>query len=188
MRRLLLILPLLLLSLGLPARADTPTIEDYAEYDPQVRCSATSKPGTRVLAAWVVRQYGGGSGPFLRPCGSGGVSEHKEGRAFDWSLDATRPADRQRAQRMLQALFATDAAGNPHARARRMGVMYLIWNDRIHAAHDGFRARPYLSSGCPSLARCSKTLRHRDHMHVSLSRRGGWGLTSWYVGRLPLAQ
>jgi hypothetical protein len=32
---------------------------------------------------------------------------------------------------------------------------------------------------------CSKTLRHRDHLHISLTRKGGKGRTSWFEGRLP---
>lgn len=32
--------------------------------------------------------------------------------------------------------------------------------------------------------KCSQTLRHRDNMHISLSRPGGMGRTSWYDGRL----
>ena len=63
--------------------------------------------------------------------------------------------------------------------------MYVIWNDRMYAAYDQFYAKPYLSSGCRSLTVCSTTLRHRDHVHISLTREGGLGRTSWYVGRVP---
>ena len=63
--------------------------------------------------------------------------------------------------------------------------MYVIWKDTMYPAWNEFEAEPYLSSGCTSKKKCSKTLRHRDHMHISLSRRGGHGRTSWYAGRLP---
>ncbi len=53
-----------------------------------------------------------------------------------------------------------------------MGVMYVIWSDHIYASYSEFRARDYKSSSCKTLASCSKTLRHRDHMHISLSRSG----------------
>jgi len=178
----------LLVLLGVPAAASTELpVEDYARYVPQSRCSPTAKEGTKVLARWTVRRYGGSQGAISRPCTSGGVSEHKEGRALDWVLDARVAADRLRARRFLDDLRTIDGQGNDDALARRMGVMYVIWNDHIWSSYDGFRRRDYLSSSCPSLRRCSRTLRHRDHMHVSLSRPGGRGLTSWYVDRLPVA-
>lgn len=158
-------------------------IEDYAPYQPATRCAPAAKPGTVVLARWTVARYGGRSIGISRACG-GSRSEHQEGRAFDWAADVRRPADRLRVARLLIALLATDGAGNPDALARRMGIMYLIWNDRIYSAWDGFQPRPYLSSSCRTLARCSPTLRHRDHVHVSLTRGAAQGHTSWYAGRL----
>ncbi len=159
-------------------------IEDYAKYDPQSRCRPKAKPGTTVLGRWIVRTQGGEFGGIARRCGVGGTSEHKEGRAFDWRLDATQKKDRQRAAAFLELVRATDKAGNSDARARRMGIMYVIWNDRMYSAWDGFEGEPYLASSCPSRKKCSATARHRDHLHVSLSRVGGRGRTSWYDGRL----
>jgi hypothetical protein len=178
---------LLGLLLVVPASAvaapDT-AIEDYAEYQPQTQCRPKAKPGTTYLGHWLVRRYGGGLGPISRACG-GGTSEHLEGRAFDWTLDASRRADRERARSFLEDTFRTDRLGNTHSRARRMGIMYLIWNDRMYSAWDEFEPEPYLSSGCRSTRKCSTTLRHRDHLHISLNRPGGRGETSWYDGRLP---
>ena len=65
-----------------------------------------------------------------------------------------------------------------------MGIMYIIWNDHMYSAWDHFEREGYLSSSCKSVQKCSKTLRHRDHMHISLSRRGGRGETSWYASRV----
>ncbi|MGD9958178.1 hypothetical protein [Nocardioides sp.] len=160
-------------------------IEDYAPYQPQTRCVAVTKPGTKVLGRWIVHHFGGGFGPTKRACTGSSTSEHKEGRAFDWVLDARRPADRKRARTFLTRAFATDGQGNEHARARRMGIMYVIWNDHMYAAYDRFEPKPYLSSSCPSRKKCSATLRHRNHLHISLTRGGGNGYTSWYDGRLP---
>ena len=168
-----------------PTAAYAVPVEDYASYDPQRWCAPRAKPGTTVLGRWLVNTYGGGFGPIWRSCAGSSVSEHKEGRAFDWTLDAAREADRERAQTFLTRAFATDGAGNTHALARRMGIMYIIWNDHMYASYRQFERRDYLSSSCPTRKRCSKTLRHRDHMHISLSRAGGNGLTSWYEGRLP---
>ena len=62
-----------------------------------------AKPGTIVLGHWLVDTYGGGFGPISRSCAGSSVSEHKEGRAFDWTLDAARAVDRERAQTFLDA-------------------------------------------------------------------------------------
>jgi hypothetical protein len=116
----------------------------------------------------------------MRACGDGGVSEHKDGRAVDWTMRAGRRADRQEVKRFLRRVFATDGDGNEHALARRMGIMYVIWNDHMYASYRQFRRTDYLSSSCRNVRTCSPTLRHRDHVHISLSRKGGRGRTSWY--------
>jgi len=90
-------------------------------------------------------------------------------------------------RRLLTDAFATDAEGNPQALARRMGIMYVIWSDRFYPAYDEFEQQGYLSSSCRNKKKCSKTLRHRDHMHISLSRAGGRGLTSFYVDLVRVA-
>ncbi|SDS44838.1 hypothetical protein SAMN04488570_1902 [Nocardioides scoriae] len=196
MRRSLSLLPLAVVSALLvvgpttSARADEPDppppVEAYAKYDPQSTCSPKAKPGTVVALDYVVATYGGAKGGISRPCG-GSVSEHKEGRAFDWTLDAAKEADRIRAAKLRKALFAEGPDGDAAELARRMGVMYIIWNDKMYASYRQFAPTPYVSSACKGkpLSKCSKTLRHRDHLHVSLSRAGGAGTTSWYAGRLP---
>ena len=60
-------------------------------------CAPKAKPGTQALGRWVVRTYGGGYGRISASCTGGSVSEHKEGRAFDWTLNAAgRPTGRGR--------------------------------------------------------------------------------------------
>ena len=201
-RILALLLPalstVLLLVLGAApgARADDPPptpapapVEPYARYEPQTTCSPQAKPGTVAAQRWAVATYGGRAGGISRACG-GSLSEHKEGRAFDWTLDARRAADRAKAQRYLTALFATGPSGERAELARRMGVMYVIWNDRMYASYRQFGATAYVNAACrgKALSRCSATLRHRDHVHVSLSKAGGAGRTSWYVGRVSRAR
>jgi hypothetical protein len=159
-----------------------PVIEDYADYQPATTCRPKARVGTRELGHWLVRRYGGGFGSISRPCG-GSTSEHTEGRAFDWTLDATTRLGRRAAEAFLDRIRATDRRGNPDALARRMGIMYVIWDDRMYAAWRGFRPEPYLSSSCTRRRTCSKTLRHRDHVHVSLSRRASRARTSWYLAR-----
>ena len=52
-----------------------------------------------------------------------------------------------------------------------MGIMYVIWNDHMYSAWDQFEKESYLSSSCKRRKNCSATLRHRNHVHISLSRR-----------------
>ena len=168
---------------ALPAQAAPLPLEDYAPYQPQTRCSPTAKPGTTQLSRWIVYRFDGGYGPISRACTSGGTSEHKEGRAFDWTLDATKKADRLRAAAMLERIFRARKDGEEHVLARRMGIMYIIWNDHMYSAYDHFERSDYLSSSCTTKAGCSKTLRHRNHMHISLTRKAARAETSWYVAR-----
>ncbi len=157
-------------------------IEPYAGYQPQTTCRQRPKPGVLTLADWLVA-HGGGYGPITRACSSSSTSEHQESRAFDWILDARSDADRALVSALLDELFAPDDLGQPHALARRMGIMYVIWDDTMYAAYDGFAPKRYLSSSCRTRRTCSPTLRHRDHLHVSLTRKGARGLTSWYAAQ-----
>lgn len=155
-------------------------VESYASYQPQKSCTSKDKPGTVALAQWLTGR-GGVFGGTLRSCRSGGQSEHKDGRAFDWTLDATSIDDDATAQAFITEAFADDEIGDTDALARRMGIMYVIWNDKIYSAWYGFEPRKYLNAGCRTRKTCSATLRHRDHMHISLSKAGSMGKTSWYA-------
>ena len=156
--------------------------EDYASYQPQTKCRETARPGTRELAGWINAEFSGGTATAsVRACSSGGASEHKDGRAIDWSMNAAKKKQRREVAQFLGRLFADDSKGHSHALARRMGIMYVIWNDHIYASYDEFAKRDYKSSSCPTLKGCSATLRHRDHVHISLSKPGGRGATSWYA-------
>ena len=151
-------------------------IEGYAAYEPQRGCDATPKAGTRALAGALLRDHPGSRNlGIVRGCGVGGRSEHKEGRAFDWGVNITNPTEKAAAESFIGALMATDADGNQHALARRMGVMYVIWDRQIwssYRAADGWR--PY-SGASP----------HRDHVHISLSWAGAEGRTSFWSGTVP---
>ena len=155
-------------------------IDAYASYQPQTKCAHTDRPGTVALGQWLAAR-GGAYGGTLRACGGGGTSEHKDGRAFDWTLDARDLDDRAVADAFIVEVFADDELGDTDALARRMGIMYIIWNDKMYASWEDFEPKNYLSSSCRNRRTCSPTLRHRDHMHISLSMAGAKARTSWYV-------
>ena len=150
-------------------------IEPYAAYEPQSSCSPTAKAGTVTMKDALLSSYPATRNlGIARACHLGGRSEHKEGRAFDWGAYVTRPAERGSVEQFLTQLLATDADGNRHALARRMGVMYVIWNGQIWSAYrpqDGWRRY-----GGPNP--------HTDHAHVSLSYAGGAGRTSFFTQNL----
>jgi len=153
-------------------------IEAYARYEPQRICDPAAKPGTLALRNLLLaRNPGTRSLGISRNCGAGGTSEHKEGRALDWGVLATRPNEAAAAERFVGQLMAADAEGHRHALARRMGVMYVIWNRRIWSAYrpeQGWRA---YSGPSP----------HTDHVHVSLSWAGATGRTSFWSGKVDPA-
>ena len=185
-RALLALLPVLLLAAAAvlavapPAHAD---LEDFASYQPESHCSPRPKPGAVYLSGWLVRHYGGGRGRVGSAC-SKSVSEHQEGRAIDWSNDATTKAGRARVKAFMADVFGPDHRERPAAKARRMGIMYVIWDDHMYSAWNGFEPSKYLSSSCKKIKTCSKTLRHRDHVHISLTRQGGFGKTSFFDGKI----
>lgn len=161
--------------------ANATQLDPFASYEPQTTCRKKAQPGTLALLHWVLRRHPGTrSVSVMRSCEVAGTSEHKDGRAFDWGIDARKKAQRKEAYALLDKLFATDKHGNPAALARRFGIMYVIFDDTIWSSYRSFQPRAYLSSSCPSTNQCSPTLRHLDHLHFSLSLAGAAAQTSWY--------
>ncbi len=188
-RRRLLVLAVVGVAIGTvlpsPAHATPPrttvafprALEAYSAYDGQRVCYGTAQPG---VAAWrdlLMRTYSGSRNlGILRGCTVGGKSEHKEGRAFDWGVRVTTPAEKARAEELLRWLFATDSYGNQHAMARRLGLMYVIWNHRIWASYQaGSGWRAYTGANP-----------HTDHIHFSFSWPGAKRVTSFWTGK-PVA-
>ena len=126
-------------------------VDPYASYQGEDGCRAHPMKGTKQLAAWIDKKFDGGTASAsMRPCSSS-VSEHQDGRAIDWSMDAAKAADRDEVDRFLAKIFATDADGEEHALARRMGIMYVIWNDHMYRAYGNphFAADDYLQLVVP---------------------------------------
>jgi hypothetical protein len=153
----------------MPSRA----IEIYSPYQAQTTCNPTPKPGTLALSKLVMAAYPGtGTSGIARDCSIGGTSEHKEGRAWDWHVVYANARQRGQAADFIHWLFATDAYGNKFAQARRLGIMYVIWNHRIwgsYSAGSGWRA---YTGADP----------HTGHMHISLSWAGAQKKTSYWTG------
>jgi hypothetical protein len=146
-------------------------IDPYAAYVAQSTCQLSAKPGVTGFAQLILRAYPGtrnlGTG---RACNVGGKSEHKEARAWDWGVRANNAAELAKANSMLNWLLATDRHGNRHALARRLGVMYIIWNRKMWRAYQPSNGWQSYSGPNP----------HIDHVHISFSWAGARKQTTWW--------
>ncbi len=151
-------------------------IEDLTAYVPQTSCDPVDRAGTVALAHLLTSTYPDTTAASRYACGTdGSVSEHYDGRAVDWMISARTTNQLAEVNAFLSWLLATDPAGHPYAMARRLGVMYVIYNSRIWGAYragDGWR--PY---SCSGVTGC-----HQDHVHISLGWNGATGRTSFYTG------
>ncbi len=152
-------------------------IEDLPPYDPQTTCSPRPKAGTYGFSTLVLDAFDStGTSGIGRGCDVGGRSEHKEGRAWDWSALVTDADDAAAASQVIGWLLASDEHGNEYAMARRLGLMYVIYNHSIWRAYAPEAGWVGYTGPNP----------HTDHVHFSFSRAGGAGDTSfWQVAELP---
>ena len=195
MRRLLLIPFLLLLAVPAAALArDNPADAllhlpiEASRYDKATHCSSKSRPGVVRLTAWLEENVRGEFWGSYR-CemwGNKEASLHAENRAIDWHLDVSSSADRRAAEQLIRLLLAPDAAGNPQALARRMGVEELIWDCGYWGA--GMTQFSEYSPCYGKRGRLKRkvdvTIAHRDHVHIGMTRRGAAARTSfWSRGR-----
>ncbi len=151
---------------GMPTSA-----EPLSGSDPQDTCDPTAKPGALALTDLLTRTYATTSYGISRDCSVGGRSEHKEGRAVDWMLDATDSTERQIGDAFTSWVLGSDPWGNDHAGMRRMGIMYMIWNRQSiysWAVDEGWR--DYTGSSP-----------HTDHVHFSMTWPGARCETSFWV-------
>ena len=191
MHRLLLIPFLLLLAVPAAALArDNPADEllhlpiEASRYDKATHCSSKSRPGVVRLTAWLEENVRGEFWGSYR-CEMWGKKEaslHAENRAIDWHLDVNVRADRRAAKRLIALLLATDAAGNPQALARRMGVEELIWDCEYWMAGmpDFIPYRVCYGRRGRLKRNVNATVGHRDHIHIGMTRAGAAGRTSFW--------
>ena len=159
-------------------------IED-SRYDRAVKCNKRTKPGVVALSEWLAANTRGVFWGSYRceKWGKDSASLHAENRAIDWHLDVGVTADRKAADKLFRLLLAPDAAGNPQALARRMGVQELIWDCGYWGAGmaDFAPYSPcYTKRGKPR-KKVNKTIAHRDHIHIGMTKPGAKALTSFWA-------
>jgi hypothetical protein len=160
-----------------------PIIDGYAAYDGQDECRPKPKPGVVAFRDMVLDAYPStGAGSIGRACHIGGRSEHKEGRAWDWGVNAANETQLKKAKNLLNWLLATDKHGHRHALARRTGIMYIVWNRRMWNTWDrGWETYCVQQGGaCRDPDSGSAVHPHTDHMHFSFSWRGARKNTTFW--------
>ncbi|GAB3113928.1 hypothetical protein GCM10027055_19170 [Janibacter alkaliphilus] len=156
-----------------PTNSNLPSGLDVASpYLPQTVCDPDAKPGVTAFARLMANHYSEYSYGISRACNYG-LTEHSEGRALDWMLNAYDSHEREVADSVLAWLMAPDSQGRPAAMARRFGIMYIIWNRKIWSTYNMSAGwRPY-----------SGVSPHTDHIHFSFSWDGAMQRTSWWTGK-----
>lgn len=150
-----------------PAVALPSALDARPRYQAQVSCDPTDKPGASAVGALLASTYGVGTYGLSRRC-DGATSEHYDGRAVDWMLDARDPARRAVGDAAVAWLSRDGGAA-----ARRLGVQYVIWNTKVWRAYAPERGwMPYTGANP-----------HTDHVHISLTWDGAFKRTSWWTGR-----
>jgi peptidoglycan hydrolase-like protein with peptidoglycan-binding domain len=149
----------------------TASIEELQPYIGQTLCDPVAKSGVSAFRNLLLATYtDSGSFGIVRDCGSGGQSEHKEGRAFDWKMSASNTRQKAEVQTLLTWLLATDKYGNKYAMARRFGIMYMIWNRQIFKLYDAGKGWQAYSGASA----------HTDHVHFSFGWNGAKKVTSYW--------
>ncbi|HET7304520.1 MAG TPA: peptidoglycan-binding protein [Segeticoccus sp.] len=180
---------------GMPAAARVPVptrpaglpraIEGWPAYVQNNSCDLEEKPGTAALRRLLLQTY---PSTYItsttRTCGTDTMvsySEHYDGRSVDWGV-SVRNSSKKYGDAFVNWLVGRDAQGVPGGNARRLGVMYLIWNNRQWwgwAPQKGW----FDYNGCTRGAGNDTTC-HRDHVHITLSWEGAMRHTSWWTKRV----
>ncbi len=184
---------LLVTLVGAPAQAVAPVptaavvlpaaLDRASFYEAQSVCDPVERPGTTALKNLLLATYGPATIYIPRTCSSS-TSEHFDGRAVDWMRNVRVPAEKEMADAFVNWLLAPGADGTPHEMARRLGIMYIIWNNQMIRMYDPGRGWTDYRS-CMSSSRAGSGLDtscHRNHVHISMSWDGAAAATSWWTG------
>ncbi len=152
-----------------PSRTLPAALDVVAPYQKGTLCLTVNQPGAVAFAELLNATYGTHTYGILRQCGQ---SEHSEGRALDWMIDSTKPANLALANALTRWLVAPDAQGRPGAMARRFGINYIIFNRQEWGSWAPERGWfPYTGS-----------VPHTDHIHFTFNWDGAYQRTSWWSG------
>jgi len=162
-------------------------IDAYSSYETENTCSIKPKPGVVAWRDLLIRTYGSRWNNISRAC-SASISGHEEGRSLDYGNLASNPTQKAEADALLGWLLATDVHGNKHAMARRLGIQYIQYNNRMWRAYNataGWQPQTLSGKNCSTLGSGYTTSCHRDHIHFSFAWAGANKQTSYFTGSVP---
>lgn len=139
-------------------------VDAVPPWQPNVVCDPVDRPGTEAFATLIGSTYDRPDYSSSRSC-INQKSDHHDGRAIDWSLDAGDPADRRIADAAV--IWLSDNDGEM---AKRFGIQSIIWNAHTWKP-DGKGWQGYAGQSA-----------HTDHVHFSLTWDGAMMRTSWWTG------
>ena len=122
--------------------------------------------------------------PAAPRAGPGRAGRPRDGAVQDRRPQAEEPRADRLLPRRLRGLAARAGLPEPHHPPLTIRTVVIHPERPVLPGVRQFQPEQYLSSSCRSKRKCSKTLRHRDHMHLSLAKAGAKGLTSFYADLL----
>ncbi len=169
----------------------TAPVEPYPTWTSELGCHDGVRPGVTATIEQILRPtYGGADWRFLtqRACSPSIQQGHDDGTSLDWMNRYDKAEEKANVEAFLGWLMATDSQGNTRALARRLGVMYLIWNNQFFGMYDAEEGwTPYnlqvsgVRTPCAQLpAAAYDTSCHRDHLHISYTPAGAAMETSYW--------
>lgn len=148
-----------------PENDDLPVeVDADTAYQNQLSCDPEDRPGVTAFALLLTDHYGREGWSGARPC-IDYMSQHHDGRALDWTLNAFDPHERRIGDAAVAWLTENDGE-----MMRRFGIEYIIWNGLVFMKDDN-EWRHYVG---PSP--------HTDHVHLSFTWDGAMMRTSWWTG------
>ncbi|HKJ11435.1 MAG TPA: peptidoglycan-binding protein [Ornithinimicrobium sp.] len=152
----------------MPAPPKSTTLPDEVDaetpYQRNAVCDPVDKPGLEAFANLIGEHYNRPAYSTSRAC-IDQKSDHYDGRAIDWTLDAGNPADRR-----IGDAVVTWLTDNDGEMARRFGIQSIIWN--AHSWRPGGGGwQGYVGQSA-----------HTDHVHFSFTWDGAMMRTSWWTG------
>lgn len=159
----------------------TAPVDAFTPYQGQRRCIGRPQRGAVALYSLIKRRFGNITIGLNRACLSD-QSEHYDGRALDWMVSIRNKRQARKGDAFTQWL--TQSRGlQVGANARRLGVMYVIWRDRIWKQYQADKGwQKYYDCGSRKKQSWSYDRPcHRDHVHISLNWPGAKMKTSWWA-------
>lgn len=154
-----------------PTKSLPATLDATAGWQPTYSCDPNNRPGMVAFSQLVSKHYNRPGYYTSRRCLSGDNSQHYDGRAMDWSMNAYNADDLT-----IGNAAATWLTKNNGEIARRFGIMSIIWNKKSWYVSTPSQ---WVDYNGPSP--------HTDHLHISFTWDGAMKRTSWWTGT-PVTQ